>query len=189
MDGSDTAIPHEQTLVTRAQADPAAFAVLYEHYLKRVYNYMRYRLDDAATADDLTAQVFQRALATLRGYDARRAPFGAWLFGIAHHVINDHFRRQKRRQWLSLDFLRGRATPEPQPEEVATRRERETAVLRALARLNDRERDIIALKFAAGLNNRQIAAQLDLTAANVGVILYRAMQQLRAAMIEKEGNP
>jgi RNA polymerase sigma-70 factor, ECF subfamily len=186
MDGTNTVIPHEQILVAQAKADPAAFAALYEHYLKRVYNYMRYRLDDAATADDLTAQVFQRALATLSGYEAQRAPFGAWLFGIAHHVINDHFRWQKRRQWLSLDVLRRRPSLEPQPEEAATQREGHTAVLKAMACLTERERDIIALKFAAGLNNRQIAAQLDLSAGNVGVILYRAMRQLKAAMIEQE---
>jgi RNA polymerase sigma-70 factor, ECF subfamily len=186
MNGTDTALSQERMLVREAKADPDAFATLYEHYLKRVYNYMRYRLDDAQTADDLTAQVFHRALATLSGYDAQRAPFGAWLFGIARHVVNDHFRRQKRHRWLSLDILRRHPSLEPQPEEAVAQNEKYAAVLKAMACLNERERDIIALKFAAGLNNREIAVQTGLSASNVGVILYRALQQLRAVLSEQE---
>jgi RNA polymerase sigma-70 factor, ECF subfamily len=189
MDSNEMAMPYEQTAVREAQTDPAAFAALYEHYFKRVYNYMRYRLDDPATADDLTSQVFQRALTALPSYNAQRAPFGAWLFGIAHHVVTDHFRRRKRRRWLSLDILGQRPAFDPLPEEAAAQSEKETAVLNAITGLDEREREIIALKFAAGLNNRQIADQLGLTASNVGVILYRAMQKARAAIADKETTP
>lgn len=182
MNGTDTMLSHEKARAHQAPANPDAFARLYTQYLPRVYNYMRYRLDDAQTADDLTGQVFYRALATADQYDPQRGPFIAWLFGIAHHVVNDHFRRQKRWQWLPLDSLRQRFSLDPQPEEAVILSELHTAVLQAVARLNDRERDIIALKFAAGLNNRQIAEMTGLSATNVGVLLYRTMQQLRTTL-------
>jgi RNA polymerase sigma factor (sigma-70 family) len=179
---TDLTMPNEQKLVQQAQTDPAAFARLYDHYLRRVYNYMRYRLPDAQTADDLTAQVFHRALEKMPSYDPEKAPFGAWLFGIANYVIKDHFRRQQRLGWLSLDALRQRFSLTPQPEEAFIQSERERLVLRAVARLNEREREIVALKFGGGLNNRQIAALTGLTSANVGIILYRTMKQLKVTL-------
>lgn len=186
MNSADLTMPNEQALARRAQSDPAAFARLYDHYLRRVYNYMRYRLPDAQTADDLTAQVFYRALESLDRYNAEQAPFGAWLFGIAHHVVNDHFRYQKRMNWLSLDSLRHRFSLNPQPEEAFIQSERQRSVLQAVARLTERERDIVALKFGGSLNNRQIAELTGLSASNVGVILYRAMKQIKATLGTQE---
>lgn len=180
------AAPNEKSLVQEAQDDPAAFARLYDHYVRRVYNYMRYRVSDAQTADDLTAQVFRRAWEKRGNYEPNRAPFGAWLFGIAQHVINDHYRRQKRFSWLPLDALRERLSLIPPPEEAVMQSELQTSLLQAVARLDEREREIVALKFGGNLNNVQIAELTGLTASNVGVILYRAMKQLRTAL-EQEG--
>ncbi|MAT96100.1 MAG: RNA polymerase subunit sigma-24 [Anaerolineaceae bacterium] len=182
MNTADLTMPNEQSLAQQAQADPAAFARLYDHYLRRVYNYMRYRLNDAQMADDLTAQVFHRAWEKRHNHDPEKAPFGAWLFGIARHVINDHYRRQKRFGWLSLEVLRERFSLNPPPEEAFIQSEMQTLVLQAVARLNEREREIVALKFGGNLNNVQIAELTGLTASNVGVILYRAMKQLKAAL-------
>ena len=65
MEGTIVVLPNELTLVARARVEPAAFATVYDHYFPRVYNYVRYRINDAATADDLTAQVFERILARI----------------------------------------------------------------------------------------------------------------------------
>ena len=80
-------------------------------------------------------------------------------------------------------MLRDRASTEPQPEEVAIRDETRAELLAAVARMSDRERDLIALKFAAGLTNRRIAKLTGLNESNVGVILYRAMRRLRAELL------
>ncbi len=179
MDGTVAVLTNELALVARATAEPAAFAAIYDHYFPRVYNYVRYRVRDANTADDITAQVFERALVRIGSYRPERAPFGAWLFAIARNAVNDHLRAQRRRHWLSLEALRDRASTEPQPEEIAIHSETHTELLTAVARLSDRERDLIALKFAAGLTNRRIAALTSLSESNVGVILYRAIRKLR----------
>jgi RNA polymerase sigma-70 factor, ECF subfamily len=176
----------EPAVVARALIVPAAFAELYDHYFPLVHKYVLYRVRDVQTADDLTSQTFEHMLNDLGHYRPERAPFGAWLFGIARHVVGDHFRVQKRRHWLSLEVFHQLASPEPPPEEQALQSELSDHLLAALGRLPDRERDLIGLKFAAGLNNRQIAALTGLKESNVGVIFYRAMQHLRAELTEKE---
>ena len=75
----------------------------YDHYFPRVYNDVRYRVGDAETADDLTAQVFERALVNIGRYRRERAPFAAWLFAIARNAVSDCLRAQRWRRWLSLE--------------------------------------------------------------------------------------
>lgn len=137
-------------------------------------------------ADDVTAQVFERALVNIDSYRPERAPSAAWLFAIARNGVNDYLRAQKRGRWLSLEALRDRASAEPRPEEVAIRNETRAELLAAVARLSDRERDRIGLKFGAGLTNRRIADLTGLGESNVGVILYRAVRRLRAELSAKE---
>ncbi len=103
MDGTVAVLPNELALVARATAEPAAFAAIYDHYFPRVYNYVRYRVSDAETADDLTAQVFERALVNIGRYRPKRGPFAAWLFAIARNAVSDYLRAQRRRRWLSLE--------------------------------------------------------------------------------------
>jgi len=182
MDGTVAVLVNELALVARATAEPAAFAAVYDHYFPRVYNYVRYRVGDAETADDLTTQVFERALTHIGRYRPERAPFAAWLFAIARNAVSDHLRAQRRRHWLSLEVLRDRASRAPQPEEIAIRNETRDELLAAVARLSERERDLIGLKFAAGLTNRRIAEITGLSESNVGVILYRAVRRLRAEL-------
>ena len=74
-------------LAVEAACTPEAFAELYQRYYTRVYNYMRYRSDDPATAEDLTAQLFERLLERIGDYDPQRGPFGAWVFAIARNLV------------------------------------------------------------------------------------------------------
>ena len=160
-----------------------AFVRLYDEYFPRVYNYARYRCGDAEAADDLAAQTFERALSHLRYFDPQRAPFGAWLFAIARNLVSNHLRAVKRRNCLSLDAYEERPSPTASPEERLIQIEAQTELLAALDHLSERERDLLSLKFAAGLTNRRIAEITGLSEANVGVILYRSLQQLRVLLV------
>lgn len=182
MNQQAAALPNELALVTKAKADSAAFAAIYDHYFSRVYNYARYRLPDAQTTDDLTAEIFERALNSLSSYRPEKAPFSAWLFAIARNAVNDHLRRQQRRRWISLDAVWNRSSNEPGPVDIVSDNEMKGELLAAVARLDRRERDLIGLKFAAGLTNRRIAELTSLSESNVGVILFRAMRKLRAEL-------
>jgi RNA polymerase sigma-70 factor (ECF subfamily) len=170
-------------LAARAACDPIAFGELYEQYFKRVYNYVRFRCCDALTADDLTSQVFERLLERIAQYRPERGAFEPWLFAIARNVVNGHYRKQ-RGLWLPWEFLQRLPATDPQPEEIALHHETEDALLSALSRLDERSRDLLSLKFAAGLTNRQVAQVSGLSETNVGVILFRALGRLRTALGE-----
>ena len=178
----------ELALVARAKADTAAVAALYDHYFPLIYKYVLYRVSDAQIADDLVSQIFERMLSDLDRYQPELAPFGAWLFGIARHVVGNFYRTKKRQNWLSLEGIFNLPNNDPIPEEAFLKIEQGDHLLRSLAKLSDRERDLIGLKFAGGLTNREISTLTRLTEANVGVILYRAIQRLRTELTKEEVN-
>jgi RNA polymerase sigma-70 factor (ECF subfamily) len=186
MDDTVAMLPNEAALAARAMAEPAAFAAIYDHYFPRVYNYVRYRVWDVEAADDVTSQVFEKALVNIGSYRPERAPFAAWLFAIARNAVNDHLRAQWRHRWLSLEALRDWPSNDPQPEQVAAHNETQARLLLAVARLSERERDILGLKFGAGLTNRNIGELVGLSEGNVGVILYRAVRRLRTELTATE---
>lgn len=186
MDKRISDLPDEGTVVRRARTEPAAFATLYDHYAPRIYTYMRYRVDDVPTAEDLTAEAFEQALIKLPNYRPERAPFSAWLFGIAHHVVSHHYRAQNGHRWLPLDAAADHASDTMPPEYAAIQEEAQHRLMAAVAGLDNRERDLLALKFAGGLNNRQIAEITGLSESNVGVILHRSIKQLRDMLKEEE---
>ncbi len=177
---------NEQELVARATSKPAAFTAIYNHYFPRVYNYARYRVRDASAADEITAQVFEKALVKIESYQPERAPFAAWLFGIARNTVNQYLRFQRRHRWISLDLLFSRHSGDSSPEDTLILSESHTELMAAVAGLSDRERDIIALKFAAGLTNRRIATLTSLGESNVSVILYRSIRRLRNELSSRE---
>ncbi len=186
MDATVWALPHEQALIARAQAEPKAFAAVYDHYYPRVYTYVRYRVGEISAAEDLTAQIFERILARIGDYRPDRAPFAAWLFSVARNVVNDHLRSVQRHPILPLETQDQLPSSEPTPEEAAVHGQTNAELLAALALLSDRERDMIALKFASGLTNRRIAGIMRLSEKNVSVILYRAVLRLRQRLRPEE---
>jgi RNA polymerase sigma-70 factor, ECF subfamily len=189
MDHSLVSSHDEQTLITRAVMDRSAFAALYDLYFPRVYNYARYRVHDAMLADDITSQAFERVLSALSHYDVAIAPFGAWLFTIVRNTVRDHQRQAQRQRWLSLDALTGRSSGAArQPEEVAARSEWRRQVLDAVRRLNEREREIIALKYGANLSNQELALLLGLTPNHVNVLVSRSYDRLRKMLQPVEDN-
>lgn len=176
----------EQALVARAIEHPDVFAALYDRYAGRVYGYLRYLGTDSETAKDLTAHTFESALACLDTYRPRRGTFGVWLFTIARNAFTDHLRRHRRHPWLPLDTLYRSPASGPGPEERLLQCEAEAELRAALAKLAERDRDLLGLKFAARLTNRQIAAMTGLSESNVSVILYRAVCRLRRELAQEE---
>ena len=151
---------------------------LYDAYFKRIYTYIRYRVNDAQAADDLTELVFETLLTHLGQFDPERGAFEPWLFAIVRNAVNQHFRRN-RLPWLNWEIFANRPAADPLPEETVLRRETQDELLAAVARLDQRARDLVGLKFVARLTNRQIAAITGLKESHVGVILFRAIAQVR----------
>jgi len=188
MDARTLAIWDEQRLTRRAADDPAAFCEVYDRYYARVYNYVRYRVSDPEQCNDLVATILSRAFEHIGTYRPDRGPFVVWLLAIARNAVNDWLRRRGRAVWQPLDTAPELAAPQPTPEEALLRRERHIALIDAISRLDERARDLLALKFAAGLTNRRIAELTGLTESNVGVIVFRAVRKLRRTLEENGGH-
>lgn len=162
----------------RADDQSIDWEALYWEQMPRVYNFMRYRLGDDALAEDLTATTFHRAWRFRDQYSEDRGAFEAWLFTIARNVANDYLRREVRRNEVSLESILNLAS-EATVEGEAQRR-RDFARLHALLKtLSARDQELIAMKYGAEMNNRQIAQATGLTESNIGTILSRAVQLLR----------
>ncbi|MEA2291144.1 MAG: hypothetical protein QOF17_164 [Solirubrobacteraceae bacterium] len=152
---------------------------LYRGARDDVYAYVATLLHDASAAEEVTAQAFERAVRRRRGYDGRRGSPRAWLFGIARNAALDELRRRRRSAALTAEPADVAAAA---PEDEADRTLRRAAVSAALATLGAREREIVALKFHAGLDNAEIARVLGVSVSNAGTLLHRAMTQLREAV-------
>ena len=163
-------------LTGTAQAE--GFAELYERTFPRVYAYVASVLRDRSAAEDVTAQAFERAYRKRRSYRPARGSMDAWLFGIARNAALDELRRRKRRATLEVD---PEDTASPAPEDHAELALRRETVRAALASLDGQERDLIALKFAGGLSNGEIARVLRMSESNVGTRLHRTITKLREA--------
>jgi RNA polymerase sigma-70 factor (ECF subfamily) len=153
-----------------------AFEALYRRSFPRVYGYVATLLSDRSAAEEVTAQAFERAYRKRRTFRASRGTQEAWLFGIARNAALDELRRRKRRAALEVDPEDVAAPAPGEQAEAAIRRE---TVRAALARLEPRERELVALKFAGGLSSEEIARVVGISASNVGTRLHRTMEKLR----------
>jgi RNA polymerase sigma-70 factor (ECF subfamily) len=188
-DTADTTDPagSDLAIVRLAQADPRAFAPLYERYAPLVYHYCLRRLSHPETAADATSAVFTRAIAALPRFrpDPRRegSTFRSWLFTIAHNTVVDNHRR--RRQFVSLDgadpslaYAPQLIDPSASPEDHALDADEASRVRAVLARLPKRQRAIVELRLA-GLSGAEIAAMLGMTESAVKSAQFRAYGILR----------
>lgn len=168
--------------------DPDSFARVYDEQFERIHNYIRCRVGDAATADDLTARTFHKALDRRFTFDPARAAVGVWLVVIARNTVHDHLRAQRRRRALLLGWWRGagRATA-PDPESQLIAEQDRGQLLAALMQLPDRDRDLLGLKFGAGHTNRAIAGLTGRSESHVGVLVHRALAKLRILLEDGRG--
>ncbi|HEY2637470.1 MAG TPA: RNA polymerase sigma factor [Solirubrobacteraceae bacterium] len=172
-------------LIAAAPADappaPSGFEALYRACRDDVYAYVASLLRDAAAAEDVTAQAFERAFRGRRRWDARRGSERAWLFGIARNAALDELRRRKRTAGLTADPADPaveRLVAAEDDEDAAARR---AAVCSALASLTPRERDLVALRFHGGLSHAEVARVLGVSESNAQTMLHRTLRKLREA--------
>ncbi|HLE29253.1 MAG TPA: sigma-70 family RNA polymerase sigma factor [Anaerolineales bacterium] len=172
----------EAALVARAKQDAEAFGLLYERYVKKIYNYVYYRTGNEHDAEDLTARVFVRAMAHLHHYDDRGLPFSAWLYRIAHNLLANWHRDQGRRKVFPLDQLPvhdWRDLRSEAPEAMTESREERERLLRAIRQLPGERQQLLILKFVERLSNAEIGAILQRSEGAVKSLYHRTLLSLR----------
>jgi RNA polymerase sigma-70 factor (ECF subfamily) len=152
-----------------------------ERLVPRIYAYAAYRLGDGPDAEDATSETFERALRYRESFDRRKGEPVAWLIGIARRVVGDELSRRSRESFATA--------PEIATHDPATDALDRLELSRALAKLDDRARELVALRYGADLATRQIAELLGLRANTAAVALHRALEQLRRDLEEPVGVP
>lgn len=168
----------ERLLIESAKRDPRRFAELYELNFERVYSYVVTRVRDRSDAQDVTAEVFQQALANLERFEWRGVPFIAWLYRMAANAIVDRAQRAAREQTIDADAPDGTDL-----EEV----EQRAQIFRLVEELPEDQSKVIRMRFAEGHSTRDIAKEIGRSEGAVKQLQFRALQSLRDRLGDHHG--
>lgn len=180
----------EEDLVRRAQKkDPEAFGQLYDAHFDRVYRYVVIRVRNQADAEDLTQQVFLKALEHIGSYRYRGLPFSAWLFRIAHNQIVDHWKRKSREKGKVMPMEQMDEATMTGGDDPATLAELQAGldeVAAACETLTDSQREVISLRFAGGLSVAETAKAMGKREGAVKVLQHAALVKLRRRLCPED---
>lgn len=169
---SETAEADERLLIEAAQRDPARFAALYDLYFDRIYAYVAWRAASRDEAEDMVSEVFHKALANLRRFEWRGAPFSAWLYRIAANEITDHAERAGRERAIESP---------PEAEEANQEEAHDRAKVFALVReLPADQRKVLELRFMEEKSTREVAEVLQRSEGAIKQLQFRGLENLRA---------
>ncbi len=170
-------------LVQLAQAgDMAALATLYDQHFGLIFRYLRARLGDRHAVEDLTGEVFQRMLAALPNYRAQGLPFRAWLFRIAHNLLVDHYRQAGRGVLVEWQDTHHTVDHGADPAAGIEQRLTLEQTYRALAALDDHQREVVTLRFLSGLSLRETALAVGKSEEAIKALQRRGLAALRLAL-------
>lgn len=172
----DTAPADERGLVEAAQNDPARFEALYELHFDRVYGFVAGRVQDRVTAEDVTSEVFYRALANLKTYEWRGVPFAAWLLRIAANAIIDRAQRAAREHSVPNDL----ADPGVHLDMRAI--EHRARLFRLVSQLPEAQQRVVHERFVDQRSIREIAERLGKSEGAIKQLQLRALERLRVQL-------
>ena len=172
----------EESLVRRAQhRDPEAFARLYEAYFDKIYRYVAFKIGNETEAEDMTQQVFLKALQSISSFRWRGIPFSAWLFRIAHNQVVDYFRKKTKRVTVPIGDLPVVAN-EDNPQLMAERKLDIEQLLSATGRLTEAQREVISLRFTGELSVAEVAKIMGKSQGAVKALQHSGIVALRRAL-------
>lgn len=174
---SEDEIRLEYEVLERSKADPKAFAVLYEKYFDRIFNFIYRQTDDEELAGDLCSQTFMQVLKNVSKYQFRGIPVSAWFYKIASNEVNKHYRKRNKVKVFSIEESRIRELMDYADEEYD-----EEIIQRLLNYMKDLPTDmleVLELRFFEDKDFKEIAYILDITESGAKMRAYRALDRLR----------
>lgn len=177
-------VSSEENLVRQAiGGDQLAFTQLYDNYYDRIYRYIYFRVRSQAEAEDLTQDVFIKALTAIGSYKWRNIPFASWLFRIAHNQVVDYLRKQAKEKMTSLEESTALSTNNPVTTTEQKLESEDLAI--ALQKLPSAQQEVISLRFIAGLPIAEVAKSLGKRQGTVKALQFNATASLRKIMLRE----
>jgi RNA polymerase sigma-70 factor (ECF subfamily) len=171
---------YEDQLVERAKGDADAFGELYDHYFGQIYRFVYSRLRDQDAAEDVTSEVFFKALRAIGRYKPSGHPFSSWLYQISVNAIADHYRAKK--PVSNIDDAIGVADPQRPLDERVAEREEAARVWAAIDSLPEQQRTAMTLKLGEDLKLADIGIVMGKSEGAIKLLIHRGMIGLRARL-------
>ncbi len=168
-------------LVRMAQeGDTSSFGELYERFFDQIYRYVSFKTGSPSEAEDITGEVFVRMLESIHKFKWQGHPFSSWLFRIAHNLVVDHFRRKGKRNVVSLDntTINVEAVAVDVDNHIDTEMSMDE-VRKAMVGLTDLQKEVISLRFAAGLSVAETAEAVGKKGNAVKALQHAGLKKLR----------
>jgi RNA polymerase sigma-70 factor (ECF subfamily) len=170
----------ERELVERAKRDPNAFGELYDRHFQQIYRFVFSRVREQTAAEDVTSEVFMKALKSLPRYQHTGRPFSAWLYQIAVNAVADHYRAD--RPTRDIEEMHDLASSEVGIEEQAAQRDELRRIWHHVEKLPGQQRTAMVLKFQEDLKIEDIAIAMGKTEGAVKLLLHRGVTRIRSEM-------
>ena len=177
-----------QLIENAGNGDNEAFGLLYERYVRKIYNYIFYRTGNVNDAEDLTAKVFHRAFRHIESYNQRGIPFSAWLYRIAHNLVANWYRDRSRKKEVALDDQLPSSFHFDFPEFALEKSQESEKMIKGLRKLPPERQQLIILKFVEGLSNVEIGLIMRKSEGAIKSLYHRTLESLRKE-IEKLDHP
>jgi RNA polymerase sigma-70 factor, ECF subfamily len=171
---------YEDQLVERAKGDADAFGELYDYYFGQIYRFVYSRLRDQEAAEDVTSEVFFKALRAIGRYKPSGHPFSAWLYQISVNAIADHYRA--KRPTSNLDDAIGVADPAQPVDDRVAQKDEAARVWAAIDSLPDQQRTAMTLKLGEDLKLADIGIVMGKSEGAIKLLIHRGMIGLRARL-------
>jgi RNA polymerase sigma-70 factor (ECF subfamily) len=184
MNRESNQVPKDSDLISRAKVgDIEAFGELYQRYVDLIYRYIRSRVSENSSAEDLTEMVFLRAFESLDRYQERGWPFSSFLYQVARNQLADHYRKQRDEVPLEEAYDLEASADHPSEDHGLMDRIRTLQI--ALEQLPEDYQEIIRLRVLLELSTSEAAVILDRSEGAIRVLLHRALKALRKQIKQK----
>ena len=188
--GSDAQLSVEQAVSKAQTGDAASFAALYEHFYAQIFRYVSFKTGNPDEAEDVTAEVFVRMLESIHTFRWKGYQFSSWLYRIAHNLVMDHFRKSGRKKTVALENAARIAGDSSQDldhnlDVNLTMQE----VRGAMEGLTDLQKQVISLRFAAGLSVSETARAVGKKDNAVKALQHAGLKKLRSIMAAESPVP
>jgi RNA polymerase sigma-70 factor (ECF subfamily) len=173
-------LPKQNELESLKQLDPQAIGAVYDRYFPEVYRFVRYRLNDENTAEDIASDVFVRLLEAVKTGRGPQTNLKAWLLATASHIVTDHLRKAYRRPESELPETLPDGIPDPSQD--YEKLERERRLKSAMSTLTDEQQYVVALRFNQGYSLEETADLMKKNVNAVKQLQFRALAALNRAL-------